>query len=64
MQASHCRGFSSCGSRALGRGLKDRVWDFPGHPVVKALPSDAEDAGSIPGRGGKIFGLCSQKSEK
>ena len=64
MKASHCHGFSSCGSRALGRGLKDRVWDFPGHPVVKALSSDAEDVGSIPGWGAKIFGLCDQKSKK
>ena len=29
-------------------------WDFPGGPVVKNLPSNAEDVGSIPGRGTKI----------
>ena len=27
---------------------------FPGSPVVKNLPSNAGDAGSIPGRGTKI----------
>ena len=30
------------------------AWDFPGGPVVKNLPSNAGDAGSIPGRGTKI----------
>ena len=29
-------------------------WDFPGGPVVKNLPSNAGDAGSIPGWGTKI----------
>ena len=29
-------------------------WDFPGGPVVKALPSNAGGVGSIPGRGSKI----------
>ena len=28
--------------------------DFPGGPVVKSLPSNAGDAGSIPGQGTKI----------
>ena len=28
--------------------------DFPGGPVVKNLPCNAGDAGSIPGRGTKI----------
>ena len=28
--------------------------DFPGGPVVKNLPSNAGDAGSIPGQGTKI----------
>ena len=32
----------------------DRIWDFPGGPVVKNPPSNAGDAGSIPGRGTKI----------
>lgn len=30
-----------------------QIQDFPGGPVVKNLPSNAEDAGSIPGRGTK-----------
>ena len=30
------------------------VMDFPGGPVVKNLPSNAGDMGSIPGRGTKI----------
>ena len=33
--------------------LKERVWDFPGGPVVKKLPSHAGDASSIPGWGTK-----------
>ena len=31
-----------------------KFWDFPGGPVVKNLPSNAGDAGSIPGLGTKI----------
>ena len=31
-----------------------RCWDFPGDPVVKNQPSNAEDEGSIPGWGTKI----------
>ena len=31
-----------------------RLWDFPGGPVVKNLPSNAGHACSIPGRGTKI----------
>ena len=31
-----------------------RAWDFPGGPVVKNLPPNAGDIGSIPGRGTKI----------
>ena len=34
--------------------LKERVWDFPGSPMVKNLPSHAGDASSIPGWGTKI----------
>ena len=30
------------------------LWDFPGGPVVKNLPSNAEDMGLIPGQGIKI----------
>ena len=29
-------------------------WDFPGGPVIKSSPSNAGDAGSIPGWGTKI----------
>ena len=29
-----------------------RDWDFPAGPVVKNLPSNAGDTGSIPGSGG------------
>ena len=31
-----------------------KVWDFPGGPVVKTLPSSAGGAGSIPGGGARI----------
>ena len=31
-----------------------KKWDFPGGPVVKNPPSNAEDAGLIPGWGTKI----------
>ena len=34
--------------------IKSMYWDLPGGPVVKSLPSSAEDAGSIPGWGAKI----------
>ena len=30
------------------------VWDFPGGPVIKTLPSNAGGVGSIPGQGAKI----------
>ena len=30
------------------------MWDFPGGPVVKNPPSNAGEAGSIPGQGTKI----------
>ena len=33
---------------------KQSVRDFPGDPVVKNSPSNAEDVGLIPGRGTKI----------
>ena len=33
---------------------KEKHWDFPGGPVVKKPPSNARDAGSIPGQGNKI----------
>ena len=33
---------------------KNILWFFPGGPVVKNPPSNAGDAGSIPGRGANI----------
>ena len=33
---------------------KREHWDFPAGSVVKNLPSNAGDAGSIPGQGTKI----------
>ena len=36
--------------------------DFPGGPVVKKPPSNAGDAGSIPGRGTKIPHAAGQLS--
>ena len=36
--------------------------DFPGGPVVKNPPSNAGDAGSIPGRGTKIPQAAEQLS--
>ena len=33
---------------------KNILWFFPGGPVVKNPPSNAGDAGSIPGQGTKI----------
>ena len=34
--------------------LKSWSWDFPGSPVVKTWPSNAEGESSIPGGGAKI----------
>ena len=34
--------------------IKNRTRDFPGGPMVKNPPSNAGDAGSIPGQGTKI----------
>ena len=36
--------------------------DFPGGPVVKNLPSNAGDVGSIPGWGAKILHVVGQPS--
>ena len=33
---------------------KSKIWDFPGGPVVKNLPSSGGDVGLIPGWGTKI----------
>ena len=38
--------------------------DFPGGPVVRNLPPNAEDAGSIPGRGTKIPRASGQLSSE
>ena len=49
--------------------LKMEIRDFPGGPVVKNPPSNAGDAGSIPGRGAKIphatgqLSLCTATTE-
>ena len=37
-------------------------WDFPGGPVIKNLPCNAGDAGSIPGWGTKIPHVVEQLS--
>ena len=38
------------------------LWDFPGGAVVKNLPPNAGDVGSIPGRGTKIPHAVGQQS--
>ena len=38
-----------------GNGKLIYLEDFPGGPVVKALPCNAEEAGLIPGQGSKIL---------
>ena len=38
----------------IKKSTNNKCWDFPGGPVVKNLPSNAGDTGSIPGRGTKI----------
>ena len=38
-----------------GSSVKTKVGDFPGGPVVKTLPSNAEGVGSIPGQGIKTL---------
>ena len=40
------------------------TWDCPGRPVVKTLPSGAEGAGLIPGRGVKIPHVSRPKHPK
>ena len=46
-------GISSPRNR-MGNKRYNRTKGFPGGPVVKNLPSSAEDVGSIPGQGTKI----------
>ena len=41
------------GSRKKKKNEQEE-WDFPGGPVVKTSPSNAEGAGSIPDQGAKI----------
>ena len=38
------------------------LWDFPGGTVVKNLPSNAGDSGSIPGQGTKLLRAAGQLS--
>lgn len=40
--------------------FKRKKQDFPGGPVVNNLPSNAEDAGSIPGQGHAVWQLNPQ----
>ena len=49
---------SSSSSMKTGRG------DFPGGPVVKNLPYNAGDLGSIPGQGTKIPHATGQLSPR
>ena len=45
--------------------MNDQKWEeryFPGSPVVKNPPSNAEDASAIPGRGAKILHATGQVS--
>ena len=37
-----------------------KIQDFPGGPVVKNLPCNSEDTGSIPGQETKISGAAGQ----
>ena len=39
---------------------KKTFGDFPGGPLVKTSPSNAGDAGSIPGQGAKIHDVLAQ----
>ena len=41
---------------------KKSTWDFPGGPLLKNLPYDAGDVGSIPGQGTKIPHAAGQLS--
>ena len=44
--------------------LNPRIWDFPGDPVVKNLPSNSGDTGSIPGQGIKHLNAVGQLSPR
>ena len=41
-------------TKATGSSFKIPPWDFPGGPVVKNLPCNVGDVGSIPGWGTKV----------
>ena len=46
-------------------GSQEWGWrDFPGRPVVRILPSNAEGEVSIPGRGAKILYASQPKKKK
>ena len=48
-----------------GKVVQDETYrDFPGGPVVKTLPSNAETEGLIPGQGTKILQALWQKKKK
>ena len=54
---------ASQGPGSLQRHLQEHPWrDFPGGPVVKSLPSNEEDVGSIHGQGTKIPQAAGQLS--
>ena len=42
--------------------LRKVSWDFPGGPMVKNLPCNTEDTGSLPGQGTKIPHAAGQLS--
>ena len=50
--------------RHLSHGIESVGGDFPGGPVVKNPPSNAGDAGSIPGWGTKIPHAVGQLSPR
>ena len=48
-----------------GKVVQDETYrDFPGGPVVKTLPSNAETEGLIPGQGTKILQALWPKKKK
>ena len=46
------------------RYLKAILWGFPGGPMVKTSPSNAEAVGSVPGQGAKITHTSWPKTQK
>ena len=53
---------SACNRKVLKHGIKRPSRDFPRGPVVCNPPSNAGDAGSIPGRGTEIPHAAGQRS--